>query len=93
MEIQINKCDKCGREARNDTQKEDYNNYEAISIEVSSRGAYNWAAKRLLLCENCMLKVGAKKIKEGEKTKHDPDLKERLYDIFAELVQEIAAHN
>jgi len=90
MEINIKKCDKCGREARNDTQKEDYNNYESISLEVQSRGAYDWSVTRLLLCENCMLKIGAKKIKEGEKTKYDPDLQERLYDIFAELVQEIA---
>lgn len=83
MEVRKYYCDKCKREI--DREKEG----ELKSIWVHSFFGFN---KHYDLCTNCMEKLGLIKkvvknnaiVAEGQK-----NAKDRLYDIFAELVQEI----
>ena len=76
-------CDRCGDESETENH----------SIEIKAHydiGSYHYRKDRFELCEACSLKIGiTKQIVKDEKiiTNEADDLKDRLYDIFEELIQ------
>ena len=89
--IYIKKCDKCGAEARNDTQKKEYDGYVPITLAIEDRytslRATNYS---IILCPVCLKKIGIAPKEEGKfSTEENETIKDRLYDIFAEIIAEM----
>ena len=63
MEIYINKCSKCGSEARSDTEKEKFNKYVTANIKFgktsySEYGDWTTYENKNIYCEDCIKALG-----------------------------------
>jgi hypothetical protein len=87
--IQINKCDKCGTEARSDTQKDAYDHYETIRMNIESYYSSSWKNtiknSSFMLCEKCLNKIGIFR-KEKEDKSEQTTIEQDLFNIIAEIV-------
>lgn len=91
--ITIYKCDKCGIEARSDSDIALCNSFKPIKIEFDLGSPYSYRnpSKYYLLCQECLAKVGvAKKETVEEMKEQEQSIQDRLYDIVAEIVESIA---
>ncbi|MEX0050291.1 hypothetical protein AB2T85_06545 [Clostridium butyricum] len=80
-------CDLCGKESDESRSEYSINGYNSIKVKISD---YN--EKSFLLCDECMINHGL--IKEEDKSKkysqfsEEEDLKDKVFDLLAEIVAE-----
>ena len=84
--IEMYKCDKCGATSKDQM--------ELIFIGRGRSFYDRYANNNLaeyMLCEKCLEKIGAiKRVVKGDEIVNEPqDIKDRLYDIVVELLNEI----
>jgi len=89
-----NKCDKCGKEARNDTQKDLYDTgFKNIKISIGGyeNHSYNYKNDKcyIFLCEECLKKIGIVRIEKEDANDDRPSIADKLYDIVAEIVHDL----
>lgn len=98
--IQIKKCDICGREVRNDTNKEEFETgFEEIYLGFGhpgfsphyqryGTGRYNIARPEIVACEQCMAKLGIVRHTEAE-SREKPDMPtDVLYELVVNIVNQ-----
>ena len=85
MEKYIYGCDKCKKEVTKTFMKTP-EKWQQCSINSSSSSYNNL---NILICEDCTKKLGLLKEGETEINHHEETIREKLYNIFVELVQEI----
>lgn len=89
MKAYIVKCDRCGLEARSDTDKKLYENYQPINLEmVNNFTALTVRKSYFELCPECLEKLGIVPKEAKFSMEENKNLADRLYDIIAEIVRE-----
>ena len=87
--VYIYKCDKCGKEARNDTQKELYEKYQPITMNLENRYSKLVVNKSYFyLCPDCLVKIGIVPDDVKFTAEENKSLSDRLFDIIAEIIQQ-----
>lgn len=85
--ISIKKCEKCGVEARQDTEKALYDKFICVDIKCVRYTTRLRARYYYELCPTCQIKLGIFPTDEKEFTgEENKNIQDRLYDIIAEIV-------
>jgi len=89
------KCDKCNKEALVDSEEVKNNPFETMEVKFSSPYSkayynynYNKGSITLLLCQDCLKKVGIIRRKK-DATPPPESISDKLYDIVAEIISDI----
>ena len=100
MRININKCERCGFEARDDTEKKTYNTgFSTVNISFDTYDRqdtrYKITKPYMFICHKCLEKIGVERIEKKEEltNENEVDIKSKLYDIVATIVEEVNRYN
>ena len=85
--IQIRKCEKCDKEARQDSEKDLYEAYLSINLQIEYWPSnLNVRKTYFHLCPDCQAKLGIT-LKQEHAKAEEQSVADRLYDIIAEIIQ------
>ena len=89
MKTVIFKCDKCGKETKDEKIHNEWK-HVFVGIGSSSYAGHAQVQTDLELCPACLEKLGLIKriVKDSEIVNEVQDVKDKLYDVMCQLIEE-----